>query len=365
MVRPWKEWLLHSGYDINKPAPKLTDAEAVQIVHNMVGDDSIPVKIKSTSLWTVNNRYATHYSSGRVFCMGDAVHRHPPTNGLGSNTSIQDAYNLAWKLALVVNGNANPKLLDTYNVERAPVGRQIVERAIKSMESYGGIFEALRLLDVKDAAEVRASMDVLKTSTPEAAARREDLRKAIAAKNYEYNAHGVEMNRIYSSSAVVPDGTAQPQPTQDSELYYYPTTFPGSRLPHVWLQRDNQSVSTLDLVGKGRFTVLTGMGGDAWRDAASDAEQYFGITVDTYIIGPARDFTDLYGDWAEMREIAEAGCLLVRPDGHIAWRASSAPRGIEHAITSLRDAMAQILGLGYSKPRAATPSSIYADAVTV
>jgi len=365
MVRPWKEWLLHSGYDISKPAPKLTDAEAVQIVHNMVGDDSIPVKIKSTSLWTVNNRYATRYSSGRVFCMGDAVHRHPPTNGLGSNTSIQDAYNLAWKLALVVNGKANPKLLDTYNVERAPVGRQVVERAIKSMESYGGIFEALDLLNVKDAVEAHASMDALKTSTPEAAARREDLRKAIAAKDYEYNAHGVEMNRIYSSSAVVPDGTAQPLPTQDPELYYHPTTFPGSRLPHVWLQRDNQSVSTLDLVGKGRFTVLTGMGGDAWRDAASDAEQYFGVTVDTYIIGPARDFTDLYGDWAEMREIAEAGCLLVRPDGHIAWRASSAPKSINHAITSLRDAMAQILGLGHSKPSAGTASSIYADAVTV
>ncbi len=363
MVRPWKEWLLHSGYDMSKPAPKLTEAEAIQIVHNMVGDDSIPVKIKSISLWTINNRYATRYSSGRVFCMGDAVHRHPPTNGLGSNTSIQDAYNLAWKLALVVNGKANPTLLDTYSLERAPVGRQIVERAVKSMGTFGGIFEALGLVDVKDPAQARACMDQLKASTPEAATRRSDLRKALAVKNYEFNAHGVEMNQTYVSSAVVSDGTSPRLPTQDHELYYHPTTFPGARLPHVWLQRDNQSVSTLDLVGKGRFTVLTGIGGKAWIDAASDAEEHFGVTVDAYTIGPARDLSDIYGHWAEMREIAEAGCLLVRPDGHIAWRASNAPSDIEHATTSLRNAMRLILG--HSERSVDAPSEIHADAVAV
>jgi 2,4-dichlorophenol 6-monooxygenase len=363
MVRPWKEWVLHSGYDINQPPPKLTDAEAIQIVHTMVGDDSIPVKIKSTSLWTINNRYATRYSSGRVFCMGDAVHRHPPPNGLGSNTSIQDAYNLAWKLALVVNGKANPTLLDTYSLERAPVGRQIVERAVKSMGTFGGIFEALGLADAKDPTQTRACLDLLKASTPEAATRRAELRKALAVKNYEFSAHGVEMNQTYVSSAVVPDGTSPRLPTQDHELYYHPTTFPGARLPHVWLQRENQSVSTLDLVGKGRFTVLTGIGGEAWRDAASDMEQHFGIPVDAYTVGPARDLTDLYGHWAEMREIAEAGCLLVRPDGHIAWRAWNAPSDIGHATASLRDAMARILGR--PKRRVVQPSPTYADAVSV
>ena len=80
--------------------------------------------IRSTSLWGNNKMYATRYREGRVFCMGDAVHRHPPSNGLGSNTSIQDAYNLAWKLAYVLRGAAGPGLLDSFDAERAPIGRR-------------------------------------------------------------------------------------------------------------------------------------------------------------------------------------------------------------------------------------------------
>ena len=87
-------------------------------LHELVGDPAIPVKILSTSLWTVNDVYAEQYSVGRVFCMGDAVHRHPPTNGLGSNTCVQDAFNLAWKMAYVLQGKAKPALLDSYDAER-------------------------------------------------------------------------------------------------------------------------------------------------------------------------------------------------------------------------------------------------------
>ena len=126
MVRPWDEWLVVWGYDINQSPPELDDAEAAQIVRNLIGDDTLPVTIRSTSLWGNNKMYASRYRSGRVFCMGDAVHRHPPSNGLGSNTSVQDAYNLAWKLAFVLSGQAGAGLLDSYDAERAPVGKQIV-----------------------------------------------------------------------------------------------------------------------------------------------------------------------------------------------------------------------------------------------
>ena len=108
MVRPWNEWLFIWGYDIEQGERTLTNDEAISIVRNLVGDETLEVTIRSTSTWTVNEMYAGHYSSGRVFCMGDAVHRHPPTNGLGSNTSIQDAYNLCWKLKLVLEGKAAP-----------------------------------------------------------------------------------------------------------------------------------------------------------------------------------------------------------------------------------------------------------------
>ena len=93
MVRPWNEWLIVWGYDINQPAPEVDEAFATKVAHDLIGDDSIPIDITSVSTWTVNNMYATQLSKGRVFCMGDAVHRHPPSNGLGSNTSIQDAFN--------------------------------------------------------------------------------------------------------------------------------------------------------------------------------------------------------------------------------------------------------------------------------
>lgn len=341
VVRPWNEWLIVWGYDIDGPAPELTDAEAVQIARNLIGDQEVPIRIKSASLWTVNHLYATRYSHGRVFCMGDAVHRHPPSNGLGSNTSMQDAYNLAWKLALVLQGKADPSLLDSYDAERAPVGKQIVTRANKSIEEFGPIFEALGLLDTRDAERMRANMEARKAATPEAAEQRETLRRAIAAKTYEFNAHGVEMNHRYASSAVVPDGTPEPAWTRDPELYHHATTWPGARLPHVWLQRRGLPVSTLDLVGQGRFTVLTGITGQAWADAARAASDRYGVPVEAHVIGPGREYEDLFGDWAEAREVGEAGCVLVRPDQHVAWRAHGAAAD---AADRLADALGRVLG---------------------
>lgn len=150
MVRPWNEWLIVWGYDINQPAPKVDDAFARKVVRELVGDPELGVAVESVSTWTVNNMYATEMSKGRVFCMGDATHRHPPSNGLGSNTSIQDGFNLAWKLAHVIQGRAGQGLLDSYTRERAPVAKQIVTRANKSIEEFGPIFKALGLLDSID-----------------------------------------------------------------------------------------------------------------------------------------------------------------------------------------------------------------------
>ena len=351
MVRPWNEWLIVWGYDIDGPPPELTDAEAIGIARNLIGDQEMPIKIKSTSLWTVNHLYATRYSEGRVFCMGDAVHRHPPSNGLGSNTSIQDAYNLAWKLALVTRGKANPALLGSYDAERAPVGRQIVTRANKSIEEFGPIFEALGLLDTRDAARMRANMEARKAATPEAAGQREKLRRAIAFKTYEFNAHGVEMNQRYASSAVVGDGTPEPAWARDPELYHHATTRPGARLPHVWLQRGGMPVSTLDLAGRGRFAVLTGTnGGEAWTAAARAAAGRYGVPVEAHVVGPGRELEDLFGDWAEAREVGEDGCVFVRPDGYVGWRA----RDATDAEPRLLDALGRILGRqGQAMARAA------------
>jgi 2,4-dichlorophenol 6-monooxygenase len=328
MVRPWNEWLVVWGYDINEPPPVLDDEAAIKIVHNLIGDDTVPVTIRSTSLWGNNKWYATRYREGRVFCAGDAVHRHPPSNGLGSNTSVQDAYNLAWKLAFVLRGDAGPGLLESYNDERSPIGRQIVLRANKSIEEFGAIFEALGFSDTSDPNVMNERMRARADDTPESASQRERLRLALELKNYEFNAHGVELGQRYRSSAVASDGSPEPPYTRDAELYYHPTTWPGARLPHCWLGEDGHRVSTHDIVGKGQFTLLTGISGGAWAEAAAQVSAEMGVPLAAHVIGPGRRYTDLYDDWARLREVAEDGCVLVRPDAHVGWRSigrSAAP----------------------------------------
>ncbi|MCP2267788.1 FAD-dependent oxidoreductase [Actinokineospora diospyrosa] len=325
MVRPWDEWLIVWGYDISGPPPAVDDAMATKIVHDLIGDDTIPVTIRSTSLWGNNKMYATRYRAGRVFCAGDAVHRHPPSNGLGSNTSIQDSYNLAWKLAMVLSGAAGPGLLDSYDAERAPVGKQIVLRANKSIEEFGPIFEALGFTESDDPAEKVANMRARTENTAKAADQRVALRKALELKDYEFNAHGVELGQRYRSGAVIGDGTPEPEYTRDPELYYHPTTWPGARLPHCWLGHGGQKVSTHDLAGKGRFALFTGISGEEWVAAAEIAAKQLDIEIAAFVIGAGRDHIDLYDDWARLREVEESGCVLVRPDAHVGWRALTLP----------------------------------------
>ena len=343
MVRPWNEWLIVWGYDISQPAPVVDEAAAVQIVRNLLGLPEIEVEITGTSLWGNNEVYATNLQSGRVFCVGDAIHRHPPSNGLGSNTSIQDSYNLAWKLAAVLRGHAAPSLLDTYSAERAPVARQIVQRANKSSREFVQFFEVLGLLDATDEAEMAARLEERKANTPEGAAKRAALVSAMELKHYEFNAHGVELGQFYESGAVVSDGSRRPEPSRDPELYYEPSTVPGSRLPHVWVGDARRKISTLDLAPMTRFTLLTGIAGEPWVAAAEKVGQELGVSLETVVIGPGRPVTDLYYDWARVREIEEEGALLVRPDKHIGWRSMRLPADPERA---LHDALAAILGRG-------------------
>ncbi|MDX2605737.1 FAD-dependent monooxygenase [Streptomyces caniscabiei] len=345
-VRPWNEWLIVWGYDVTAGAPDLTTEYAESIVRRLVGDDEIPVTVKSSSAWTVNEMYAETYSNGRVFCAGDATHRHPPSNGLGSNTSIQDAYNLAWKLKLVLDGTASPKLLDTYTAERAPIGRQIVTRANKSIGETAPVFAALDGLAPQTPEQLWANIAARKDDTEAAERQRARLREAIAFKVYEFNAHGVDLNQRYSadsSTAVVPDGTPDPGFDRDPELHHQPTSRPGAKLPHAWITSGTRTLSTLDTVGRGRFTLLTGIGGTHWLRAAK-TQDLQDLEIATAVIGPGQEYEDPYGDWARLRETADGGALLVRPDGYVAFRHATAAASPEDAERLLTGALRRILG---------------------
>lgn len=343
MVRPWNEWLIVWGYDINEPAPVVDEAMATQVARQLVGDPELEIELISANTWTVNNAYATRMQKDRVFIMGDAAHRHPPSNGLGSNTSIQDSFNLAWKLAAVLKGQASPILLDSYTEERAPVAKQIVTRANQSITEFGPIFDSLGMTGGGDTGKIRSSMAARCDTTPEAEKQRAAIREAIAFKKYEFDAHGVEMNQRYKSGAVVTDGQMEPAFELDAELHYQPTTWPGARLPHVWVfEHDTgEKLSTLDLCGKGRFTLLTGIGGEAWDEAARIAGEEFGLDVAMRLIGPRRQYVDHTGDWARTSEIADSGCILVRPDHQVCWRAEEM---VPDPAEELRRVLSRILG---------------------
>jgi 2,4-dichlorophenol 6-monooxygenase len=334
MIRTWDEWLIVWGYDISRPAPVVDTEAATQIVRNLLGMPGLQVEITGTSLWGNNEMFATHLQKQRVFAVGDAVHRHPPSNGLGSNTSIQDSYNLAWKLAAVLRRQAGPDLLETYSAERAPVARQIVTRANKSSREFVQFFEVLGLTDAETEEEMRAQIEERKANTPRGRAKREALVKAMELKNYEFNAHGVDLGQFYQSTAIVGDGSPKPEPRRDPELYYQASTVPGSHLPHVWVGDATHKVSTLDLAPYGTFTLITGIAGETWATAAGKVCGELGVPLKTVIIGPGREVTDIYYDWARIREVGEDGVLLVRPDKFIGWRSMSLPEDPAHALRS-------------------------------
>ncbi len=358
-VRTWDEWVILFMYDPTEGEPDLSEAAVTARAHTLIGDPEVDVRIKGVSLWQINHVVASEYRRGRVFLAGDAAHRHPPANGLGTNTSIQDAYNLAWKLAEVLAGRAGESLLDTYHDERRPVGKQVVDRAMQSVQDMLPISQALGFTLGQSAEEGWASLDELFSDTPHGERRRRALDEAVALQNYQFNAHGVELDQQYHSSAVVDDGTTEPAPARDPELYHHPSTHPGHRLPHAWLQHGTTTVSSLDLAGGGRFTLLAGIGGQPWVDAARVAGAELDLDLVVHRIGYRLDYQDIFGDWARLRDIGDRGALLVRPDQHVAWRCPELP---DDPAAELTSALSRILSRGAD--RSAAPCRSWSAAKT-
>ena len=340
-VRPWNEWVLLFMYDPKDGEPDLSEEAVIARARTTIGDPDIPIKVKSVSKWTINKMHARSMTKGRVVIAGDAAHRHPPANGLGSNTSVQDAFNVAWKLAMIVKGQAAPSLLQTYSDERQPVAERVVNRAMKSVTGMQPIPQALGFCQGQSADEGWASLDQLFADSAEGREKRKQLAAAIQLQNYQFNCHGVELGQRYTSTAVVRDGAVFPEPSRDPELYYQPTTTPGANLPHAWVQRDGKLISTLDLVGHGEFTVLTGIGGERWLTAASTISREFDIHLRALSIGHGAKVEDVYGRWAELREIEDHGCVLVRPDRFVAYRANTLAAD---PVAELRRVFCGILG---------------------
>lgn len=344
-VKPFTEWVLLFMYDPAQGEPDLSHEALIARAQSTIGDPDVQVRIKAASKWTINRVVAKQMNIGRVLIAGNAAHRHPPANGLGTNTCVQDTFNLAWKLALVLQGKAGKGLLDTYTQERQPVAAQVVNRAMKSVADMLPISKALGFEPGQDEQAGWANVRELFSNSPRGRERRAVLREAVQLQNYQFNCHGVELGQVYTSPAVVPEPVPRPLPKRDPELYYQPSTYPGACLPHAWLQRGQEQLSTLDLVGRGRFTLLTGVGGDIWREPAARLAEQLGVPIDVISIGgPDCDAQDVYGRWQQISDIGDEGALLVRPDRFIAWRERE-QGGYGEPAAMLEQVMRQVLDL--------------------
>ncbi len=335
-ITPWNEWIMGWGFDISKGEPQVTEEQVRARLNAFVGAEVAEVDIQKLSYWYVNQTWATEYSKGRVFCGGDAVHRHPPSSGLGSNTCMQDAFNLGWKLAYAVKGWSKESLLDSYTYERVPVGKQIVARANQSRFDYKHLKD---VFGFDEGVTTQAAMLQRIFAEDDAGAEiRQKLFQALEIKHFEFNAQGVELNQRYDSNAVIAEATAETF-MQDPQLYLQATTRPGAKVPHTWLiDAKGQKQSTLDIVGQGRFTLLTGLSGTGWKNAVHALNLPY---LDIIQIG-SREYRDVYGTWNRKSEIHEAGAVLVRPDGYVAWRMQDKPEACFNYLKTLREVLESI-----------------------
>jgi 2-polyprenyl-6-methoxyphenol hydroxylase-like FAD-dependent oxidoreductase len=323
-------WVFMQAHEPDvEPVESFTPERCTDIVRRAMGVGDIELAVRDVSPWTMTAQVAARYGVGRVLLVGDSAHRFPPTGGLGMNTGIQDAHNLAWKIRAVEQGWARPSLLDTYEVERRPVAEH------NAMQSLGN---AMRMFEVLDALGISLDPSAPRVVLAERladATTRERLRRAIENQQEHFDMLGLQLGFAYAAGAVVPDGSPAPacaNPVRD----FVPTTRPGARLAHAWISRGGERCSTLDLVPYDGFTLLAGPDGAAW---ASAADRLRTIPMQCLIAG--RDFEDPAGEWAAVCGMGRDGALLVRPDQHVAWRAAEAPHDAAGALAA---AVASIVG---------------------
>jgi 2,4-dichlorophenol 6-monooxygenase len=217
---------------------------------------------------------------------------------------------------------------------------RVVDWAMLTMQNHFVVDAGLGMMPIPLPPEMHEAIIALYFSdTPMGVTRRARFKEAADTQRVEFQAHDLEIGFSYTAGAFVPDGSTPP-PSDPMGSIYYPTTRPGHRLPHAWIERADKRMSTHDLTESGGdFVLIVGPDASAWSDAAAKAEAKFGIGITVAAIGG--DYADVDGQWAQVREIADDGAVLVRPDNHVAWRSIGASG---QASDVLIEAVGAILG---------------------
>jgi putative polyketide hydroxylase len=297
-------FLIHGAKQYGWQPQDFTPEFCAELIRKAVGVPDLDVSVLGVNPWQASAIVSDRYRVGDVFLAGDAAHEMPPTGGFGLNTGVQDVHNLAWKIAAVLFGKADDKLLDSYHAERQPLGQIITQNSLANALSMGRTARQSNVLP-----------------------RREFL-----------NEQGLIFGACYQSTAVVPDDTP-PAAVDDPVTEYVPSARPGSRAPHVRLRRGNEQISTIDLFGA-HFVLLAGRDGDTWRRAAQGLGTSWPPLI-AFTVGEDGDLSDPDGDWHRSYGVDPDGAVLVRPDGHVAWRSRS---GASNPLEVLRGAFDGLFG---------------------
>ncbi|WP_329286132.1 FAD-dependent oxidoreductase [Streptomyces sp. NBC_00691] len=304
-----ERWVFHAPWhpEHGETLEEFTDERCREHIRRAVGVPDLHVEITGRAPWHAAERIAERYADGRVFLVGDSAHEMPPTGAFGSNTGIQDAHNLAWKLAAVLGGWAGPGLLTSYDAERRPVAETTSARAsARSVEhSHPGY-------------------------APGPGAGGPGGRKGGIL--------NVVLGYRYPRGAVQGADPTMPVVSDGLRL----TGEPGTRAPHMWLNRAGTRVSTLDLYERS-LVLLSAADDGGWHSAAARAGQELSVPLDSFRIGHGPDAElspEGDTDWAEVHGVTPDGAVLVRPDGFVAWRSEGAAADPGAA---LRQALAAIL----------------------
>ena len=336
-----EEWVIHLNYPVDDPRAQ-SDAQVEADAREALGVPDLPWKIHKITRWSVEAVMASSFRAGRVFLVGDAAHRYPPTGGLGLTSAIHDVQNLCWKAGLVLAGDAAPDLLDTYEAERRPVGQLNAQRSLENATNHFVIGAALGISPERTAEQNMRQLRRMWSGRPEDAGHRAGVQRAMRAQSMEFSELNVEYGYCYQSAAVVPDGSDAPAPVDEIRVYQ-PSTRPGAPLPHAWIEDDGGNRRPVkDLVTPGRFLLIAGEDGHTWCEAAKQLAAAAHVPIDAVRIGHLDgDLYDPRCTWLRHRGISSEGAILVRPDRFIAWRQPA--RSSDPAAT-LAAALGQILG---------------------
>jgi putative polyketide hydroxylase len=297
---PWLATPIYYPERGEKPED-FTDERCVQIIRRAAGKADMSVEVKAKVPWRGTQLVADTFRSGRVFLAGDAAHVHPPAGGFGANTGIHDSHNLAWKLAAVLAGRADDRLLDSYDAERRLVGEAMAEQAlVRNRIRHGLADEATRRSMVDDIV--------------------------------------VTLGYRYQSSAITGCDDRAPVLPQGDIL----TGEPGTRAPHLWLERDGELISTIDLFWD-EFVLLVGSWGSGWVEAAERVAKQMSVPVRAQVVAADGDLVPIDGNWTEVYGVSADGAVLVRPDAFVAWRS---PGPVDDPDIVLGQVLPRALGRG-------------------